>query len=308
MTEPPHRATPRRRGLGRGLEALLGPSVEVAGGERTGALGADPQVAALLEISPELVDANPEQPRRDFDADALTALADSIRLHGLLHPIVVERSGARFQLVAGERRLRAARIAGIPAIPAIVRPAAESARHSLEVALTENLLRANLSPIEEATAYSRLADTFGLSHEAIALRLGRSRPAVSNTIRLLALAAPVQRAIADGTISAGHGKAILGLPDHAAQEALLERVVAHGWSVRRTEEAVQAAAVEAEGRPAAVPARLDPDDEAVRRGIEDRLGLPVELQRQGRGGRVVIAFHDDGDLDALYRRLGGASL
>ena len=309
MTGPPSRPGPRRRGLGRGLEALLGPSVDVtAGAAEAGVAAADPQVALLLEVSPDLVDANPEQPRRDFDADALAALADSIRLHGLLHPIVVERSGTRFRLVAGERRLRAVRLAGLPGIPAIVRPAAESARHSLEVALTENLLRANLSPIEEATAYSRLADTFGLSHEAIALRLGRSRPAVSNTIRLLALAAPVQRAIADGTISAGHGKAILGIADHPAQEALLERVLSEGWSVRRTEEAVQAAAAPAEPWAPPAPARLHADDEALRRGIEERVGLPVELQRRGRGGRVVIAFHDDGDLDALYTRLGGQPL
>jgi len=160
------------------------------------AVQASSDTAVLIDVDPGLVEANPEQPRRDFDHQALVALGESIRTHGLLHPIVVERSGPRYRLVAGERRLRAVRLAGLPRVPAIVRPAAESARQSLETALTENLLRSDLSAMEEAAAYSRLADTFGLSHEAIAMRLGRSRPAVSNTIRLLALAAPVQDAVA----------------------------------------------------------------------------------------------------------------
>ena len=237
------------------------------------------------------------------------ALGESIRTHGLLHPIVVERAGARYQLVAGERRLRAVRVAGLGRITAIVRPAAESARQSLEAALTENLLRADLSAIEEAAAYSRLADTFGLSHEAIALRLGRSRPAVSNTIRLLGLPAPVQRAVVVGAISAGHARALLGLPDGDRQESMARQAAEAGWSVRRTEQAVQAELGRSHA-PRATTARhaLSADDEALRRGLEHRLGLPVELERRGRGGRVTIAFHDDGDLDALYTRLGGAPL
>jgi ParB family chromosome partitioning protein len=304
---PPAQSGPRRRGLGRGLDALLGPIPEASPLDLVGQ--ASPQhPAVLIEIDPGLVDANPEQPRRDFDHDALVALGESIRLHGLLHPIVVERSGPRYRLVAGERRLRAVRLAALPRVPAIVRPAAESARQALETALTENLARADLSPMEEAAAYSRLADTFGLSHEAIALRLGRSRPTVSNTIRLLALAAPVQRAVAQGTITAGHARALLGLAGES-QEAMALRLAEEGWSVRQTEEAVQTALGRSQVRREAAPrAALSPDDEAVRRGIEEQLGQPVELERRGRAGRVIIAFHDDGDLDALYRRLGGAPL
>jgi ParB family chromosome partitioning protein len=263
--------------------------------------------AVLLEIDPARVDANPEQPRREFDERALVALGESIRTHGLLHPIVVERDGDRYRLVAGERRLRAVRLAELPAVVAIVRPAAESARQSLETALTENLLRTDLSPLEEAAAYSRLADTFGLSHEAIALRLGRSRPAVSNTIRLLALPAPVQRAVVDGAITAGHARALLSLPSADDQEAMAVRVASAGWSVRQTEEAVRAAAGGTRSRPGR-GRTLTPDDEALRRGLEESLGLPVELQRRGRGGRVSIAFHDEADLDALYARLGGGPL
>jgi ParB family chromosome partitioning protein len=293
------------------LEALLGPVPDpLAPAQDVDASPtANPDAAALLEVDPSLVDANPEQPRHQFDDVALAALADSIRTHGLLHPIVVERDGPRFRLVAGERRLRAVRLAGLATVAAIVRPAAESARHSLETALTENLLRSDLSPIEEASAYARLADTFGLSHEAIAMRLGRSRSAVSNTIRLLSLPAPVQRAVVDGEISAGHARALLTLPSAGEQEAMALRAAHEGWSVRRIEEAAQAAL----GRPKppaapATPVRLSPDDEALRRGLEEAVSLPVELTRRPRGGRVVITFFNDDDLDALYQRLGGTAL
>jgi ParB family chromosome partitioning protein len=309
VTGPLAGGGPRRRGLGRGLEALLGPVGEQQLGTGPGA--ETESGSLLLELDPAVVDPNPEQPRREFEEQALAALAESIRLHGLLHPIVVERAGGgRYRLVAGERRLRAAQGSGLAAIPAIVRPAAESARQSLETALTENLLRADLSPIEEAAAYARLADTFGLSHDAIAMRLGRSRPAVSNTIRLLTLPAPVQRAIADGHITAGHGKALLGLPDVSSQEAMAERAAAEAWSVRRAETEVQAMLGRLE-RPAGRRARsaaLSPDDDALRRGMQERLGLPVELQRGRRGGRVIVSFHDDGDLGGLYERIGGAPL
>jgi ParB family chromosome partitioning protein len=304
---PPARSGARRRGLGRGLDALLGP---VGDAPAAGSAESEPSGGlALVEIDPSLVDANPEQPRREFDDEALVALGESIRNHGLLHPIVVERAGRRYQLVAGERRLRAVRVAGLNRVPAIIRPAADSARQSLEAALTENLLRADLSAIEEAAAYSRLADTFGLSHEAIAARLGRSRPAVSNTIRLLALPAPVQRAVVNGEITAGHARALLALPDDARRESMARQVADGEWSVRRTEHAVQAELGRSHA-PRAVVARpsLSADDEALRRGIEERLGLPVELERGRQGGRVTIAFHDDGDLDALYTRLGGAPL
>lgn len=305
MSDPASRPpATRRRGLGRGLEALLGP-VGIGGEPAPGTADAG-DAAVLLEVDPAAIDANPEQPRHDFDDTALSALAESIRSHGLLHPIVVERSGGRFRLVAGERRLRAVRRAGLPTIAAIVRPAAESARQSLEVALTENLLRADLSPMDEAAAYSRLADTFGLSHEAIALRLGRSRPAVSNTIRLLGLAAPVQRDVAEGRLSAGHARALLVLPDDD-QQRMARAAIEGDWSVRQVEQAVRAALGR---RDAPTPRRsvLSPDEEALRRGMEQGLGLPVELERRRRGGRVVITFAADEDLDDLYRRLGGPAL
>jgi ParB family transcriptional regulator, chromosome partitioning protein len=293
----------RRRGLGRGLEALLSSEPDPADGP------------PLVNLDPRSVSPNPEQPRRSFDPEALQALADSIRLHGLLHPIVVQRDGDAYRLVAGERRLRAAQLGGVSTIQAIVRPAAESGRHSLEMALTENLVRTDLNPMEEAAAYARLADAFGLTHEAIALRLGRSRSGISNAIRLLNLAAPVQEAVADSRLTAGHARALLVLPDAADQEALAAAAIAGGWSVRETDQAVQERLERASSPPArprsAAPAaaRVAPDDLALRRGLEQALGVSVRLQRRkGGGGRIVIDWAEDADLDALYRRLGGPPL
>jgi ParB family chromosome partitioning protein len=307
---------PKRRGLGRGLDALLSSSAVTAA-----KAGGGPQVTretGLVDLDPHAVEPNPEQPRRHFDEEGIATLADSIRTHGLLHPIVVERREGSYRLVAGERRLRAAREAGVATIPAIVRPSTESARHALELALVENLQRTQLSPLEEAAAYARLADTFGLSHEAIGMRMGRSRSAVTNTVRLLALPAAVQEALADGRLTAGHARALLPLPD-TEQEALATRIAGEGLTVRRVEQLVQERLTAAQGgdgaattsRPAARrdAGRLSSDDTAVQRGFEEALGTPVHLQRRRRGGgRLVIEFYSDEELDALYTRLGGPSL
>jgi ParB family chromosome partitioning protein len=292
----------RRRGLGRGLDALL--TNEAEAGEES----------PLISLDPRTVSPNPEQPRRAFEREALAALGDSIRLHGLLHPIVVQRDGDTYSLVAGERRLRAAQLAGVSSIPAIVRPAAESSRHQLEMALTENLLRTDLNPMEEAAAYARLSDAFGLTHEAIALRLGRSRSGISNAIRLLDLPAPVQEAVADSRLTASHARALLVLPLAADQEAIAALVIEDSLNVRDTERAVQerltrATAPPRQPTPAAAPEEATPDDQALRRGLERALGVPVRLQRRkGGGGRLVIDWADDSDLDALYRKLGGPTL
>lgn len=292
----------RRRGLGRGLDALLTNEAEAGEG------------SPLISLDPRTVAPNPEQPRRAFDPKALATLGDSIRLHGLLHPIVVQREGDSYSLVAGERRLRAAQLAGVSSIPAIVRPAAESSRHQLEMALTENLLRTDLNPMEEAAAYARLSDAFGLTHEAIALRLGRSRSAISNAIRLLDLPAPVQEAVADSRLTASHARALLVLPMAADQEAVAALVIADGLNVRDTERAVQerltrASAPARTRTPATTIDEDSPDDVALRRGLEHALGVPVRLQRRkGGGGRIVIDWAEDSDLDALYRKLGGPPL
>jgi ParB family chromosome partitioning protein len=291
----------RRRGLGRGLDALLTNEAEAE------------EESPLISLDPRTVAPNPEQPRRAFEPDALAALGDSIRLHGLLHPIVVQREGDSYSLVAGERRLRAAQLAGVASIPAIVRPAAESSRHQLEMALTENLMRTDLNPMEEAAAYARLSDAFGLTHEAIALRLGRSRSGISNAIRLLDLPAPVQEAVADSRLTASHARALLVLPLGADQEAVAALVIEGGLNVRETDRAVQErlsgpVAPPRGAAPPAVNVRPSPDV-ALRRGLERALGVPVRLQRRkGGGGRIVIDWSEDADLDALYRKLGGPPL
>ena len=312
MTQQPP-IPPKRRGLGRGLDALLSSSAATAAGHRDDAVipGAPEQQSGLVDVDPHRVDPNPEQPRRGFDEEGITALAESIRTHGLLHPIVVERQGGdRYRLVAGERRLRAARQAGVASIPAILRPATDSARHALELALVENLQRTQLSPLEEAAAYARLADTFGLSHEAIGMRMGRSRSAVSNTVRLLSLGATVQEAVAEGRLTAGHARALLPLAE-AEQERLARVIEEEGLSVRRVEQLVQQqqAPPAAGPRKAQAEAPLGADDAALQRGFEEALGTPVSLQRKRRGGgRLVIDFYSDEELDALYSRLGGPEL
>lgn len=311
---------PRRRGLGRGLDALLTSSAGTVPllVDDPGA-GLDDDDARLLEVSVTAVRPNPEQPRRDFDAQALAGLADSIRSHGVLQPIVVERDGDGFRLVAGERRLRAAALAGLSRIPAILRPATQSGREALELALVENLQRTDLSALDEAAAYARLADAFGLSHEAIALRVGRSRAAVTNTVRLLALPASVQAALRDGRLTAGHARALLGAPSDADREEIAEAISVHGLSVRQVEHEVgrraaiaaaapAARAPAAHARTASPPPRLSADDRLLERSLEEALGAPVTLRRRRRGGQLIVDFHDDEQLDALYTRLGGAPL
>ncbi|HEV3124441.1 MAG TPA: ParB/RepB/Spo0J family partition protein [Candidatus Dormibacteraeota bacterium] len=334
MTETP--GTPaapghRRRGLGRGLSALLSSTSVVPA-----PAGSDESIeGALVEIDISRVAPNPEQPRRDFDARGMEALTDSVRTHGILQPVVVEPDAGGYRLIAGERRLRAAQQAGLTAVPAIIRPATESGRHALELALVENLQRTDLSALEEAAAYARLADTFGLSHEAIGRRVGRSRAAVTNAVRLLALPPPVKESLAAGRITAGHARALLALPSARDQEMLLHEIEEHGLTVRQVERAAQAmpapggqppdtisvpgyAATAAGGvaatkppveRPASATARRQSvDDVALTRGLEEALGTPVQLQRRRRGGRLVIDFYSDEDLDALYTRLGGPPL
>lgn len=308
MTGQFDRGAPKRRGLGRGLDALLSSTPVVASALPEQDSG--DQEGRLSELPLAAIRPNPEQPRTGFDENDLDALADSIRLHGLLQPVVVEPAGVGYQLVAGERRLRAAERAGMRTIPAIVRPASESARQALELALTENLLRTELSPLEEATAYARLADTFGLTHEAIGMRLGRSRASVSNTVRLLNLAPEVQKSIAAGRLSAGHGRALLSLDSHAAQLELASVAETMGMSVRQVEFAV---ARRREGftsrhRASVKSVERSADEIALERGLQEALGAPVHVERKGTSGRVVIEFFSDEELDGLYERLGGAPL
>ena len=289
----------KRRGLGRGLEALIpsGEYVEELSDHRARHRFA--LQIAIAEIKP-----NPEQPRRAFDPASLQELADSIRIHGILQPLLVREGLAGYELIAGERRLRAAEIAGLAEVPVIVHPGSGGRlEERLELALVENLQREDLNAIEEARAIQRLLRDFGLTQEALAERIGKNRVSIAQSVRLLGLPEPAIKAIETGAITAGHGVALLGLQTVAQQLVALERVIREHWSVRQTEEWVRARATEAGTRqPRRVPP-ADPETRAVEDEFRRTLGTKVVLTRLKHGGRLTIEFYSDEELEALRRRL-----
>jgi len=276
----------RRRSLGKGLDALIPAGAELAGPRQ--------------EVPVEAVRPNPRQPRASFDPEELQGLADSIRRHGLLQPLLVSAAsdGEGFVLIAGQRRLEAARIAGLRSVPVILRQTGEQQR--LELAMIENLQRADLLPLEAAEGYRQLAEDFGLSHDQIAERVGKSRSAVSNTLRLLKLAAAVRSALGQGRISEGHARALLGLPGAQAQEVALRAVLKRSLSVRQTEELVRRMLSE---RPQRRTASQPAEEADLENRLETSLGTRVQVRRGPRGGRLVIHFFSDEELNALVDRL-----
>jgi len=286
--------TSRTFGLGRGLDALIPASREERG---------------VLEVSLDRIERNPRQPRTSFDEAQLGELAASIAVHGVLQPIVVRTlADGTYQLIAGERRLRAARLAGLTTIPAVVRDT-ENGTDSLELALIENLQREDLNPIETAVAYRELIDRFGLTHEAVARQVGKSRVAVSNSLRLLDLAPETRQAIVDGRISEGHGRALAAITVPEFQRAVLAAVLERGLSVRQTEELVRRKRTEAprrEHRP------LSPDLQDLEAQLRGVLATRVGIVRTRRGGRLVIDFYSDEELDRIYsiitRGAGGSAV
>jgi ParB family chromosome partitioning protein len=280
----------RSQGLGRGLASLIP--------QRS------PAQAGIIEIAIARVRPNPHQPRKRFDPEGLASLTASIAEHGVLQPILVAEIVDGYQLVAGERRLRAAQAAGLDRIPAVVRQLAD--RDQLELALVENLQREDLDPLETADAYRQLIDEFGLSQEDIATRVGRARSTVANTLRLLELAPGVQAAIADGRLTEGHGRALGGLATEL-QDRVLDSVTGQELSVRQTEELVRRLR-EPKPEPAGpAPRRLDPDLERVEEDLRRVLGTKVSLARSRRGGRIVIEYYSDEELGRLYDRLTGGA-
>jgi ParB family chromosome partitioning protein len=257
--------------------------------------------AQFAEIDIARISANTKQPRQVFDQDALAELTHSIREFGVLQPVVVRASGADFELIMGERRLRAAQAAGLTVIPAIIRDTADDAM--LRDALLENIHRAALNPLEEAAAYQQLLEEFGTTHEELATRIGRSRSQVSNTIRLLNLPVAVQRRVAAGVLSAGHARALLGLDDRDQQDALATRIVAEGLSVRATEELVSIAAKErAGGR--ATRARLAPRFTApavadLAERLSDTFDTRVKVELGRRRGKITVEFASVDDLERI---------
>jgi ParB family chromosome partitioning protein len=303
--------TSERRGLGRGLGELFqrtdlppasAPTADVPAPE---ALVPVPSGSSYADLPLESIVPNPRQPRTVFDGDALDELVDSIREVGLLQPVVVRPLGDdTYELVMGERRWRASQLAGTGTIPAIVRPTED--HDLLRDALLENLHRAQLNPLEEAAAYQQLLEDFGCTQDELATRIKRSRPQISNTIRLLRLPPTVQRRVAAGVLSAGHARALLGLPDPLGQERLAQRVVAEGLSVRATEELVTLGEREQPSTPAARgPREQSERARVVAETLTDRLDTRVRVDGGRRRGRIVIDFASEEDLDRIAAILAG---
>jgi ParB family chromosome partitioning protein len=312
----------RKGGLGRGLAALI-PQGPADGGGSSGAMklptaprprpAASPEEpagptgtvggAVYQEIPLEAIKANPKQPRQVFDEDALAELEHSIREFGLMQPIVVRELGAgEYELVMGERRLRAAQRAELGKIPAIVRQTADEAM--LRDALLENIHRVQLNPLEEAAAYQQLLEEFAVTHDELASRIGRSRPVITNTIRLLKLPLAVQRRVAAGVLSSGHARALLGLEDAGQQEDLAARIVAEGMSVRATEEAVVLLKGQAPAKPKAAPQRR-PIHAPGLQDVADRLSTAfdtrVKVELGKRKGKIVVEFGSVDDLERIVQ-------
>ena len=280
----------RKSGLGRGLDALI-PGAEAAG-EAAG------REVAVSDIRP-----NPRQPRREIPRGELEELTTSIREHGVLQPLVVTPApdGRGYLLIAGERRLQAARLAGLQAVPVVVRLADE--RQGLELALVENLQREDLDALEAAEGYRQLVEDFGLTHEEVARRVGKSRPSVSNTLRLLKLPATVRQSLASGKLSEGHARALLALPNPQAQVAAAQTILKRGLSVRQTEELVQRLMGQRRRTPAT--RRRSPEEADVEEQLRRALGTKVNLRRGRKGGTVVIHYYSEEELEALIDRLVG---
>ena len=277
----------RQQGLGRGLAALIPQRANPTGS---------------IEIAISRIRPNPRQPRQRIGQAELETLAASITAHGVLQPILVIETIDGYQLVAGERRLRASQLAGLDRIPAIVRQLAD--RDQLELALVENLQREDLGPLEEAHAFRSLVDEFGLSQEDIAARVGRARSTIANTLRLLDLDERVQAALVDGSISEGHARALGGLATDQ-QARVVTTVVDQQLSVRQTEELVRRLREPRPIAPEATRPRLEPELEHVEEELRRALGTKVTLARSRRGGRIVIEYYSDEELGQLYDRLIG---
>jgi ParB family chromosome partitioning protein len=282
----------RSQGLGRGLAALIPQRA--------------PGQPGPVDIAVDRIRPNPYQPRQQFDPAELETLTASIREHGVLQPVLVTEALDGYELVAGERRLRAARAAGLERIPAIVRQLDDRSR--LEIALVENLQREDLDPIEAAQGFRRLIDEFGFTHEQIASRVGRARSTVANTLRLLDVSPAIQAAVADRRLTEGHARALGGLSvDH--QDHVLGTVIDQDLSVRQTEELVRRlrepkAATATTGR---ANGGSDPDLERVEEDLRRALGTKVSLARSRKGGRIVIEYYSDEELGRLYERLTGGT-
>ena len=307
----------QRPGLGKGLDALI-PSAP-------GSQPSAPSREGVLQVSVDEIVRNPRQPRNsEFDEKDLKELAESIREHGIIQPLVISPADSGYTLIAGERRLRAAKLVGLRAVPAIVRQASD--RELLELALIENIQRAELNPLEEAEAYRQLTEDFGLSHEEVARRVGKSRPAISNTMRLMQLSDTVKSALIESyshadeddqdieqqseskfRLSEGHARALLRLSTHDEQDEALDRIMDESLNVRQTEEMVKhwdVEIIDSGTRKTATQKKLkSPEVSDLEKRLEASLGQEVTLRYSKKGGTVTIKYYSDEELDKLLGRL-----
>ena len=290
----------KKMGLGRGLSAILPDVEEVVESVDHQMPTTIVPTDAVVELNLGDIDPNRDQPRKKFDDEALSQLADSIRHSGVLSPILVARSGERYTIIAGERRWRAARMAGIATVPAIVREWDEI--KCQEAALIENIQRENLNPIEEAQGIYVLMNECTLTQEEVSQRLGRSRPAVANLLRLLNLPAPIQQAVIDGALSAGHARVLAGITDKKLQATLFAKTVQGGWSVRQLEAAAKQATQERKEKPQAAP--LPVEYEELTERLRSATGLKVSLTGSEHKGKIVLEYGSQEELQRLWDILG----
>lgn len=283
-----------RRVLGRGLSALLSDTAENRGDE-------------LLEIDIDLIEPNNTQPRNYFDDKKIEELAQSIESNGILQPLLVRRKGGRYQLIAGERRWRAAQKVGLSKVPAVIREIADD--KLLELALIENIQRDDLNAIEEAIAYKNLIDALGLTQEMVAQRVGRDRTYITNYLRLLRLPEEVQQFLVEGKISAGHARALLGIDNADIQKRVARNIIEMSLSVRDTEKAIKriiaGGNIETTTKKLASPKRTDANIQAAETKLQRRFGTKIKIvpNTKGAGGKVEIEYYSDSDLDRIYQLL-----
>ena len=280
----------KQMGLGRGLDALLDDLDEKA-----------PENGGLMTVSLYDIDTNPDQPRKTFDPDKLNELAASLKRHGLVQPLLVRKNGLRYTIVAGERRYRAARLAGLKNVPVVLTDANDDTL--MELSLVENIQRENLNPIEEAAAIKLLMQQHDLTQEEVSERVGKSRPAIANALRLLTLTKPVQTLVKEGKLSAGHGKMLAGVADAKLQKELAEKCVQNDWSVRRLEDELRFASMEKKPKPQQVEPSVEM--KAALHSMRSALGTKIAVQGDEQKGKLIIHYYSKDDLDRIYRAIVG---
>ena len=278
-----------KKGLGRGLDALLD---ELDLEEKSG--------GQIEQVSLYDIDTNPDQPRKTFDEEKLKELAASLKRHGVVQPLIVKRNGMRYTIIAGERRFRAARLAGLSTVPVLVSDLDENT--IMEVALVENIQRENLNPIEEAAAIRLLMEQHDLTQEEVSARIGKSRPAIANALRLLSLEKPVTEYIKSGKLSAGHGKMLAGIEDRERQIELANKAIEKDWSVRRLEDELRFAAWEKKPK---AKQEYSPEFKAALRAMRNKLKTKVAVEGTEQKGKLIISYYNADDLDTIYRAIMG---